>query len=223
MRHLWKGTLSLLAVAAASGFLIVAGGMAQESGQPDQVRPAAHLFPYADRAAFAADALTWETRRRFGMGWEELEGADLHDTEPGLNHARYRFAARMEGGGTLHDPGAFVAGLILPRLGFPVGGGVLTAIVHATLGAVILLHPGLVRRAILLRGIAVLDEPPSPDLGGTEVLLLSGARDPFARMAPALEHSLRGNGAALMVQTLPAGHELSDADIELARGWMSAA
>jgi len=34
MRHLWKGTLSLLAVAAASGFLIVAGGMAQESGQP---------------------------------------------------------------------------------------------------------------------------------------------------------------------------------------------
>jgi uncharacterized membrane protein YeaQ/YmgE (transglycosylase-associated protein family) len=35
--------------------------------------------------------------------------------------------------------GAFVAGLILPRLGFGMGGGILAAIIHATVGAVILL------------------------------------------------------------------------------------
>jgi uncharacterized membrane protein YeaQ/YmgE (transglycosylase-associated protein family) len=35
--------------------------------------------------------------------------------------------------------GAFIAGLILPRLGFALGGGILAAIVHATIGAVILL------------------------------------------------------------------------------------
>jgi uncharacterized membrane protein YeaQ/YmgE (transglycosylase-associated protein family) len=35
--------------------------------------------------------------------------------------------------------GAFIAGLILPRLGFGVGGGVVQAFIHSTLGAVILL------------------------------------------------------------------------------------
>jgi uncharacterized membrane protein YeaQ/YmgE (transglycosylase-associated protein family) len=35
--------------------------------------------------------------------------------------------------------GAFIAGLILPRIGFTVGGGLISAIIHSTLGAVILL------------------------------------------------------------------------------------
>ena len=35
--------------------------------------------------------------------------------------------------------GAFVAGQILPRIGLGLGGGVIAAILHATLGAVILL------------------------------------------------------------------------------------
>ena len=44
--------------------------------------------------------------------------------------------------------GALVAGLILPRLGFEVGGGVLSAIIHSTIGAVILLFLiRLVKRA----------------------------------------------------------------------------
>lgn len=90
------------------------------------------------------------------------------------------------------------------------------------LGAVMLLHPGLVRRAILLRGIAVLDAPPSPDLTGTDVLLLSGAQDPFARMAPALVAALRGAGATLDARTLPAGHGLDGADLEAAKAWLEA-
>ncbi|GLS30674.1 hypothetical protein GCM10007937_23820 [Mesorhizobium albiziae] len=35
--------------------------------------------------------------------------------------------------------GALIAGFIFPRIGLAFGGGVLAAIVHATLGAVILL------------------------------------------------------------------------------------
>lgn len=35
--------------------------------------------------------------------------------------------------------GAFVAGLVLPRLGLSIGSGIAGAIIHATVGAVILL------------------------------------------------------------------------------------
>jgi uncharacterized membrane protein YeaQ/YmgE (transglycosylase-associated protein family) len=44
--------------------------------------------------------------------------------------------------------GAFVAGLIFPALGFSVGGGLISSIFHATIGAIILLFIiGLIRRA----------------------------------------------------------------------------
>ncbi|TVP95407.1 MAG: ring-cleaving dioxygenase [Roseinatronobacter sp.] len=88
------------------------------------------------------------------------------------------------------------------------------------LGAVMLLHPGLVQRAILLRGINVLEDAPTPDLTGTDVLLLSGTQDPFARMAPALEVALRGSGATLDARTLPAGHDLSATDLDAAKAWL---
>ncbi|TIX14907.1 MAG: GlsB/YeaQ/YmgE family stress response membrane protein [Mesorhizobium sp.] len=35
--------------------------------------------------------------------------------------------------------GAFIAGWLFPRLGFAIGGGILAAIINATLGAIILL------------------------------------------------------------------------------------
>ncbi|WP_372675282.1 alpha/beta hydrolase, partial [Aquicoccus sp.] len=88
------------------------------------------------------------------------------------------------------------------------------------LGALMLLHPGLVRRAILLRGIAALDDAPAPDLTGANILLLSGAHDPFARMAPALEASLRSAGATLDTRTLPVGHELGASDLDAAKSWL---
>jgi uncharacterized membrane protein YeaQ/YmgE (transglycosylase-associated protein family) len=44
--------------------------------------------------------------------------------------------------------GAFLAGMIFPALGFAVGGGALASIIHATIGAVILLFLiGLIRKA----------------------------------------------------------------------------
>ncbi|MEF9603592.1 VOC family protein, partial [Paracoccus sp. PXZ] len=76
------------------------------------------------------------------------------------------------------------------------------------LGAVMQLHPGLIGRAVLLRAVQVLEQPPALDaqaLAGSRVLMLTGARDPFARMAPALEHALQGGGAALDARTIAAG------------------
>lgn len=35
--------------------------------------------------------------------------------------------------------GAFVAGFLFPRLGFTIGGGFLASIIHATIGAIIVL------------------------------------------------------------------------------------
>ena len=91
------------------------------------------------------------------------------------------------------------------------------------IGAVLQLHPQGAGRAILLRGIQVLSDPPalSPDaLAGRPVLMLNGARDPFGRMAPALESALRAGGADLESDLLNAGHELSQQDIEAARAWL---
>ena len=56
---------------------------------------------------------------------------------------------------------------------------------------------------------------------GRPVLMLNGARDPFGRMAPALENALRAGGADLESDLLNAGHELSQQDIEAARAWLA--
>jgi phospholipase/carboxylesterase len=89
------------------------------------------------------------------------------------------------------------------------------------LGAILRLHPGVVNRAILLRGIEVLEDPPAADLSGARVLLLTGSHDPYARMAPALEASLKAAGADLDARLIAAGHELSPEDLEVAKGWMA--
>lgn len=90
------------------------------------------------------------------------------------------------------------------------------------LGAVMRLHPGVIARAILLRGIEVLEDPPAADLTGTRVLLLTGARDIFGRMAPALEAALRAGWADLEAHRINAGHELSAEDRDIAGLWLSA-
>lgn len=88
-------------------------------------------------------------------------------------------------------------------------------------GAILRLHPGAIDRAILLRGIEVLEKPPSADLTGARLLLLTGSRDPFARMAPALEASLKAAGADLDARVIAAGHELSPEDLAIAKGWLA--
>jgi phospholipase/carboxylesterase len=90
------------------------------------------------------------------------------------------------------------------------------------LAAVIQLHPGVVRRAVLLRSIQVLEEPPAADLSATTVLLLNGRDDPFARNLSTPADDLKTRGANVLSRTLAAGHELSGADVTEAARWLRA-
>jgi len=89
------------------------------------------------------------------------------------------------------------------------------------LGAILRLHPGVVQRAILLRGIEALEDAPTADLTDSDVLLLTGAQDPFGRMVPQLEASLTSGGATLNAQIIDAGHDLSPEDVRIAAKWLA--
>jgi phospholipase/carboxylesterase len=88
--------------------------------------------------------------------------------------------------------------------------------------AVLLLRPGTLAGAVLLRAMVPLSQVPSTHLNGMPVLLLSGAMDPIvpaanaARLAEILGHA----GATVDARMLPAGHALSQADVALAREWL---
>lgn len=88
------------------------------------------------------------------------------------------------------------------------------------LAAIVQLHPGLVRRAVLLRGLQALEDPPEADLSATDVLVLSGRDDPLARNAPQLADALGARGGRVNFRELPAGHELADVDITETSRWI---
>jgi phospholipase/carboxylesterase len=88
------------------------------------------------------------------------------------------------------------------------------------LAAVIQLHPGVVRRAILLRGIWASENAEAGKLSGTRVLMLNGRDDPLIRKASTLAVHLMEGGAKVEVRTLSAGHDLSGADVTEAAQWL---
>lgn len=89
--------------------------------------------------------------------------------------------------------------------------------------ALLLLQPGVLSGAVLLRAMVPLSHPPVADLERTPVLILSGAADPVvpADNAGRLAAHLSSAGAEVTHRTLPAGHQLSQADIHLARDWLA--
>jgi phospholipase/carboxylesterase len=88
--------------------------------------------------------------------------------------------------------------------------------------AVLQLRPEALAGAALLRAMVPLAEPPPVDLTGKPVLILSGATDPIvpADNAARLAAILMQAGAAVMHQTLPTGHGLSQADVTLTKTWI---
>lgn len=85
-----------------------------------------------------------------------------------------------------------------------------------------LLHPGLVRKAALLRAMPVLDDPPMTDLGGTRVLIIAGAADQtYGPFAPALVTLLSQRGAEIDARIVAFGHEFGDADATIVRQWLA--
>jgi phospholipase/carboxylesterase len=67
-----------------------------------------------------------------------------------------------------------------------------------------------------------LSTKPAVDLAGKPALIMSGAMDPIAipENAARLASALRGAGAELQHKILPSGHELSQNDVTIARGWL---
>jgi len=91
--------------------------------------------------------------------------------------------------------------------------------------AALLLRPEVLDGAVLLRPMMPLRAAPAVDLNGKPVLLLSGAMDPIASedSTARLASALGAAGATVQHRELPAGHELSQADIAAARSWLASA
>ncbi|MGX8007897.1 alpha/beta hydrolase [Mesorhizobium sp. ORM8.1] len=106
-------------------------------------------------------------------------------------------------------------GLDLKRatfLGYSNGANVVSSLM--------LLHPGLVRRAALLRAMPVLDDPPAVALDGTRVLIIAGAGDQtYGLYAPALVTLFSQRGAEIDARIVASGHEFGDMDAAIARQW----
>lgn len=89
------------------------------------------------------------------------------------------------------------------------------------LAAAMLLHPDLVKRAVLMRSMPVLDDAPVANLSKARVLTIAGERDKlYSPYAPALSALLRSNGARVDVRTIDADHMLGEKDIATIREWV---
>lgn len=93
--------------------------------------------------------------------------------------------------------------------------------------ALLLLKPDVLAGAILLRAMVPLSDPPKnepakAELGGKQVLLLSGQADPIvpASNSVRLAALLTQAGVSVTHKVLPAGHQISQADVTLARNWI---
>ena len=75
---------------------------------------------------------------------------------------------------------------------------------------------------MLLRAMVPLRQAPTADLSGKPVLIVSGKSDPIippdnsARLATMLQQA----GADVQDRTLPVGHQLSQADLTVAKAWL---
>ena len=154
-----------------------------------------------------------------------LLGARGRATEEGTNRWFRRFDATTFDQADIRSEAeafaAFVEGAVtgygldadrLVFLGYSNGANILAAVIQ--------LHPGLVRRAALLRGIQALENPPATDLSDTSVLVLSGRDDPYAPNGTELADTLMTRGALVDFRELSAGHELADADVIETSEWI---
>jgi phospholipase/carboxylesterase len=153
-----------------------------------KILPAATLIGLRGRATEEGVARFF---RRFGP--LEFDQADIRSEAEA-------FAAFLEQAGEAYGmaPGSTAC------LGYSNGANLLAS--------AMILHPGLVRRAVLLRPLPVLDSVPETDLRGTDILVVAGADDPYGAHAHRLADCLGQLGATVTTEIVAAGHELSDED-----------
>lgn len=89
--------------------------------------------------------------------------------------------------------------------------------------SLLLLRPGLLQRAVLLRAMVPLVPETPPNLGRTEVFLASGVSDPILPIdnARTLARMLRDAGAEVKHLELNTGHQLTSAELDAARNWLT--
>lgn len=90
------------------------------------------------------------------------------------------------------------------------------------IAATALLHPGLVRKAALLRPMSVLDQPPTPELAGASLLMIAGDADRiYAPFAPALEKLFESRGGAVDARIIPSDHLIGEEDARIVAEWLA--
>jgi predicted esterase len=89
--------------------------------------------------------------------------------------------------------------------------------------SLLLRHPETLAAAMLLRPTLPYAPDAPPRLDGKPVLMLGGERDPFVPRDRyhQLITTLEGGGVELTAALLPGGHQLSQADPELAASWLA--
>ncbi|MBO9464610.1 FAD-binding oxidoreductase [Tropicibacter sp. R15_0] len=75
------------------------------------VQESQYNFAYANRAAFEADAFTWQLREEAGFVPEIIEGAAVQEAEPILGK-NTQLLAIMKDHGFIHNPGSYVQDLV---------------------------------------------------------------------------------------------------------------
>lgn len=88
--------------------------------------------------------------------------------------------------------------------------------------ALLLLHPGVLRSAILLHPMVPLVPDALPDLAGTAVFIGAGRRDPIVSVTETerLAALLRRAGANVTVSWQPGGHALTREEADSASEWL---
>ncbi|MBK1794550.1 VOC family protein [Devosia sp. WQ 349] len=89
------------------------------------------------------------------------------------------------------------------------------------LSSAMLLHPGLVQRAVLIRPVMVLSELPDGDLAGVSVLIVLGETDAFRTQGEKLASVMMERGAQVTVKIVNSGHDLCPEDAPAISTWLS--
>lgn len=89
--------------------------------------------------------------------------------------------------------------------------------------ALLLLRPGTLRGALLLRPMVPLVPEPLPALDGVPVQIVAGRTDPIVSPAgtEALAELLRTCGAEVRIAWLAGGHGLAREDLEIGQRWLA--
>lgn len=88
--------------------------------------------------------------------------------------------------------------------------------------SILLLRPGVLRGALLIRPMVPLVPEPLPSLDGVPVAILAGRADPIVRpeQSEDLADLLRKAGARVDLTWIAGGHGLTREDLEIGRRWL---